>query len=249
MYKSLKISKNNLERILKPVNKMAESCVLKTDSSGIFTICSSADNTVILYARMKVDNIDTQERINVINIKRLLTGLQCLDDDNFSLEKCENNIKCSSESSDGDKTHFKYHLVDDSVIRESVFNIKKIASLDFDSEFVIPANKIRQIMSGYAFTSDTQKIYFYSNEQKEVFADINDATNQNIDNITFKVSADLKGNHIKDATPINIEIFKNLAGCRNDIKVKINNQFKVFVFQNNDDDNVELKYIVSALVK
>jgi hypothetical protein len=46
-----------------------------------------------------------------------------------------------------------------------------------------------------------------------------------------------------------MEVFKNLAHSRSDIKVKINNQFKVFVFQNSDEDGIELKYIISALVK
>ena len=46
-----------------------------------------------------------------------------------------------------------------------------------------------------------------------------------------------------------MEVFKNLVSYKNDVKVKINNEYKVFVFQNIDDNDVELKYIVSALVK
>jgi len=46
-----------------------------------------------------------------------------------------------------------------------------------------------------------------------------------------------------------LEIFKNLAAIKNDVTVKINNKFKLIIFQVTDEDAVELKYIVSALIK
>lgn len=243
------IPKDSLQRLLKPVNRLSESCVLKTDPEGLYTICSSPDNTVMLYARFKVDlDLQKQVRLNLISIKKLLSGLDCLGDDGeFSIQHEENNIKCSNKIN-GETTHFKYHLVDDTVVRECPVNINKITQLTFDTEFVISSNKIKQIMSGYAFASDITKIYFYSNENK-IYAEINDRTLQNVDNITLIVSDSFEGNPIQDALPINTEVFKNLATCRTDVKVKINNQFKVFIFQNKDDNDVELKYIVSALVK
>ena len=103
-------------------------------------------------------------------------------------------------------------------------------------------------MAGYAFASDTTKIYFYSKDDG-VYAEINDKTLSNVDNITLKVSNTFSGVEITEAVPINTEVFKNLATCRTDVKIKINNEYKVFVFQNKDDNDVELKYIVSALVK
>lgn len=250
MTEKIPISKNFLEKFLKPVNRLTESCILKTDDEGLYTICSSPDNTVILYSKIKLPNkIEKPIRLNLISIKKLLSGFECLGDDgDFSLEVSNNNIKCSITDSDGESTHFKYHLVDDSVIRESSVNIKKISSLNFDTDFNISNSKIKQIMSGYAFASDLTKIYFYT-KNKAVYAEINDRTIPNVDNITIKVSDEFNGMEINNAIPINTEIFKNLATCRNDIKVKINNQYKVFVFQNKDDNDVELKYVVSALVK
>ena len=138
MSERIPIAKSFLEKLLKPVNRLSESCILKSDNSGLYTICSSSDNTVILYAKIKLPNvIENAVRLNLINIKKLLCGLDCLGNDgDFSIECNENNIKCSSTDKDGENTHFKYHLVDDTVIKECPVSINKIADLNFDTEFV-----------------------------------------------------------------------------------------------------------------
>jgi hypothetical protein len=250
MTEGISISKEFLEKLLKPVNRLSESCVLKTDSDGLYTICSSSDNTVVLYARTKIPDMpETSVRLNLISVKKFLSGLDFLGDTgSFSMEYSSNNIVCYNKTDDGESTHFKYHLVDDSIIKECSYSVKKISKLDFDTEFIISNSKIKQIMSGYAFASDVTKIYFYEKDGS-IYADINDKTLQNVDNVTLKISSLFQGNPIADAIPINTEVFKNLATCKSDVKVKINNQYKVFVFQNKDDNDVELKYIVPALVK
>lgn len=244
------LPKSFLEKLLKPVNRLTESCVLKADKNDLYSICSSPDNTVILYAKTTLPfTLNEAVRLNLISIKKLLSGLECLGDDGeFSIEYNINSIKCEVKSPDNEKTFFKYHLVDDSVIRETPVNLNKISQLKFDTEFVLDTGKIKQIMAGYAFASDLTKIYFFTREGK-VYAEINDRTLQNVDNMTLVISDSFTGSDITDAIPVNVEVFKNLASCKTDIKVKINNQYKVFIFQNKEDDEVELKYIVSALVK
>jgi hypothetical protein len=63
------------------------------------------------------------------------------------------------------------------------------------------------------------------------------------------LSEKVLGQPLSSPMPINVEIFKNFILSKNPIKVKINNQYNVFVFQSQDDENVQFKYIVSALVK
>lgn len=249
--KVLPLPKSYLEKILKPVNKLTESCVLKAYQENLYTVCSSPDNTVILYAKAKLPiKLEDEIRLNLISIKKLISGLECLGEDGeFSMQFSSNNIKCEIKDPEtNEKTYFKYHLVDDSVIREAPVNINKIAQLVFDTEFVISHNKIKQILSAYVFASELTKIYFYTQDSK-VYAEINDKTLQNVDNMTLVIASEYKGKDISEAIPINIEVFKNLISNRGDIKVRINNQYKVFVFNNTENDSVELKYIVSALVK
>jgi hypothetical protein len=245
------LPKSYLEKLLKPVNRLTESCVLNANEDSLYTVCSSIDSTVILYAKAKLPNsISSSVRLNLISIKKLLSGLECLGDNGeFSIENEDNFIKCQNIDHDTrEKTFFKYHLVDDSVVKEAPVNINKIASLKFDTEFFINTSKIKQLMSGYAFASDLTKIYFSTKEDR-VMAEINDKTLQNVDHINMVVAPSFTGDSIDEPVPLSMEVFKNLAHCRSEIKVRLNTQYKVFVFQNKEEEDVELKYIISALVK
>ncbi len=248
--KHLPIPKSSLEKLLRPVNRLTESCVLRTLQDSLYTLCCSADNSVILCAQTVVPIKIKDLKLNLINIKKLLNGLECLGDgENFKVLYEENHIICQSSNSEtGENTHFKYHLVDDSIIKESPITIEKITELNYDTVFDISLEKIRKIMTAYSFVNDINKIYFYTKD-KHVYADIDDKTQHNIDNVSLMVSPKYEGEQIVDPMSIKIEVFKTLALCKNDIKVKINNQFKVFVFQSKEDENTELKYIISALVK
>lgn len=244
------IPKTSLEKLLKPVNRLAESCVLKAEKNKLFTICTSIDNSVILYAKTELPMHVDSVKLNIINIKKFMTGLDCLGaDGDFKLLYNDNNIICRSINEvTGENTHFKYHLVDDNIIKESTVNEESIAKLKHDTVFELSLGKIKQIMSAYSFGTDVNKIYFYTKDNV-IYADIDDKTLQNIDNVSLQVSNEFQGEPIQNPLSLKIEVFKNLATSKNPIKVKINNQFKVFIFQTQEDENTELKYIISALVK
>lgn len=245
----LPIPKTSLEKLLKPVSKLSESCVLKTSGKDLYTICTPSDNSLILYAKAELPLTISETKINLINIKKFLNGLECLGDNGeFCLQLSNNHLKGQMSHSNDEVCHFKYHLVDDGIIKESTVNVQKIAKLTFDTEFEIVPEKIKKIMSAYSFATDATKIYFYSKDQK-VYGEINDKTLQNIDNLSLVISDNFTGKDFENPMPINIEVFKNFVMNKHSIKVKINNQFNVFVFQTNDDENVEFKYIISALVK
>jgi hypothetical protein len=245
----LPIAKSSLEKILKPINRLTESCVLKVKDDLLFTICTSSDNSLILYASTKIPTEIDPFKLNIINIKKLLTGLDCLGDSGeFSLFVENNCLKCQSiDHQTHENISFKYHLVDENIIKETAINIQKIAQLNFDTEFEIRPEVVKKIISAYTFASDASKIYFYSKDKK-IYGEIDDKSLQNIDNMSLMISNNLIGVDLDKPLPINIEIFKNLCINKNSLKVKINNEFNVFVFQTQDDENVELKYIVSALV-
>jgi hypothetical protein len=244
------IPKTSLEKLLKPVNRLTESCVLRNNADSIYTLCSSSDNSVILYAKTSLPVSIPTTKLNIINIKKLLTGLDCLGNDGeFKIVYNENNIICKCiNSASGDNNHFKYHLMDDGVIKESTVNVEKIAALTPDTVFEISLSKVKQIMSAYSFVNDVNKIYFYTKDDK-VFAEIDDKTLQNIDNVSLLLSNEFTGQPLLSPMSVKIEVFKLLASSKTSIKVKINNEFKVFIFETQEDDNTQLKYIISALVK
>ena len=246
----LPVPKTYLEKFLKPISRIGESCILKFSEDLLYTVCAPPNNSLILYATIKLPIKVEAQKLNIINIKKLLTGFDCLGDDGeFSMTLNKNHIKCEMFDPDtNDGVHFKYHLVDDGIIKESTVNIQKISKLKFDTEFEIFPEKIKKIISAYSFASDASKIYFYS-KNKKIYGEIDDKTIQNIDNLSLLISSKTIGEDLQNPWPINIEIFKNLSMTKNPVKVKINNEFNVFVFQVQEEENVDLKYIVSALVK
>ena len=246
----LPIPKTYLEKLLKPVSRLTESCILKVSKDTLYTVCTPADNSLILYGKTKLPLELEDSKLNIINIKKFLTGLSCLGDDGeFTISININNIECRNNNETiGENTYFQYHLVDDGIIKESSVNVQKIAKLNFDTEFEITQEKIKKIINAYSFVSDVSKIYFFSQDGK-IHCEINDKTMQNVDNLSMVLTDKVVGEDINKPLPINIEVFKNLISSKAPVKVKLNNEYKVFVFQAQEDENVELKYIVSALVK
>ena len=248
--KKIPIPKTSLEKLLKPINRATDSCVLRTEENLLYTVCSSDDKSVILYAVCELPINFDGLKINIISIKKLLTGLDCLGDDGeFSMVLNKNHVRCQSKNdTDVDNVFFKYHLVDDGIIPESTINIKTIAQLDFDTEFELSVSKLKQIMSAYSFTSDINKIYFYSKNGK-IYADVDDKTQSNVDNMSFLISDDVKGSNLDSPAIVKMEVFKNLISSKIPVKVKYNKSIGIFVFSTKEHQDVELKYIVSALVK
>ena len=83
----------------------------------------------------------------------------------------------------------------------------------------------------------------------KVYAELNDYERQNINNITYLVSDKFVGEQIKNTLPLNLENIRLLAGIKcNEFTVKVNNELKVTLFQIEEKD-IDIKFIISALVK
>ena len=242
------VPKTFLEKLLKPVNRLTDSCVLRCSDNCLYTLCTS--NGVIMYGTTQTPlNIDDL-KLNIISIKKLLTGLECLGDNGeFKIIKNENHIVCKTfDPSSNEESYFKYHLVDDNIIKEAPVKVSNIAKFVFDTTFEILPSKMKQIMSAYSFANDVNKIYFYTKDNS-VFIEIDDKQSQNTDNISLMVSNSFTGNALKDVIAIKIEIFKFLSSSKSSIKVKISENSKVLLFEIQEDENTQIKYIISALVK
>jgi hypothetical protein len=247
---SIPVPKTSLEKLLKPINRSTDSCVLKTHKNLLYSVCTSDDKSVILYATCKLPIELESLKLNLISIKKLLNGLDCLGDDGeFKMILNKNHIRCQIKSSSSlDDSFFKYHLVEDGIITESTVNTDTISKLKFDTEFEIPLHKLKQILTAYSFATDASKIYFYVKEDK-IFADIDDKTISNIDSMSMVITDNILGETLDNPIPVKLEVFKNLMSSKLPVKVKINKEFKVLVFHTKENNEVDLKYIVSALVK
>jgi hypothetical protein len=247
--RKISLSKEHLEKILKPINKITESCVLKGNEDQLHTICSTEDKSVILYAKLKISNVlDDDLKLNLIGIKKLISGLNSLGNSgDFTLSFHDNYIKCEIDDN-GKKTHLKYHLVDDNIIKEFPLKIEKITALSFNTEFDLSADNAKKILAASSFATEAQKVYF-SLTDGVINAEITDKTVPNIDSMLIPITNTWNGEELISDFPISLEIFKNLVSLKNNIRVKINNECKVAIFHIIEDGVLELKYIVSALIK
>ncbi len=241
------VNKNTLIKFLAPISRLGDKSVVKLYKNNIYTLTTSDDNNIILYASytFNEESISNLIRLNIADVKKFLRAVECFEEDlNFYLK--DNHIYCETSNLNG--AYFKYYLVDDSIIKETPISIEKISNLNFDTEFNISSKKLSEISRGSSYAVDTHKIYFYTKEEA-VFSELTDQTIQNIDSITLRVADSFVGQPIKGMLPLMLEVFRNLTSLKcESVRVKINNENKVIMFCVNDS-NVELKYIISTLVK
>ena len=241
------VSKNTLIKFLSPVSRLGDKSVVKVYKNNIYTLTTSEDNNIILYASHSFteDAVQNLIRLNLADVKKFLRAVECFEED-LSFYLKDNYIFCETANLNG--AFFKYHLVDDSVIKETPISIEKISNLNFDTEFSISNKKLSEISRGSSYAVDTHKIYFYT-KGEAVFSELTDQTIQNIDSITLRVADSFVGQPIKGMLPLMLEVFRNLTSLKcESVRVKINNENKVIMFCVNDS-SVELKYIISTLVK
>lgn len=242
----LPISKDLFVKFLAPISRLGDKAVIKLYNNTMYTLAASEDNNIILYALAKTDaSIDNATRLNIPDVKKLLRAIDCLDS-NLIFTYKSNYILCETSELNG--AYFKYHVVDDNVIKDAPISAEKISKLNFDTDFIIESKKLTEISRASSFAVDTKKIYLYTKDEN-VFCELADHETQNTDSITLKISDSFTGQPIKNMLPLVYEVFRNLTSlkCEN-VKVKINNEYKVIMFSIGDSV-LELKYIISTLVK
>jgi hypothetical protein len=127
-------------------------------------------------------------------------------------------------------------------------NPEKIKKLKYDTAFILPNSKFNEVLKGSSIATDSDKLYFYTKDSK-VYCELNDLERQNINNITYLVTDKYVGEDIKNTLPLNLENIRLLAGTKcNEFTVKVNNELKVTLFQIEEKD-IDIKFIISALVK
>jgi len=243
----VKLPKKKLSnKFLKPISFVSDRCIFNIEDKQIYTLTHSDNNgdTVILYGKLDIpDKADKLIKLNIPDVKRLNRVIDCISGDDVELDVDSNSINYSSSS-----VRFKYHLLEDGIIQAPIINMKKIKQLNFDSQFVVKQEKILELLKASSIVPDSNKMYFYTKDKK-VFAELTDKTLQNIDSVTFEISDAFTGTDVKNVIPISLEVVRLLVCAKfNELTVKINTKLKVLMFEISDND-LTLKYIVSALVK
>ena len=233
-----------VQKFLLPISKLADNVSITIDDNEVFTTCASQDGSVVLLASYKTDTaVRGIPRINLPDVKKFVRLLDCVEESDIALTIQDNHLKYPTPS-----FKFNYYLLEDSYMQRCPVNPEKIKKLKYDTAFILPNSKFNEVLKGSSIATDSDKLYFYTKDSK-VYCELNDLERQNINNITYLVTDKYVGEDIKNTLPLNLENIRLLAGTKcNEFTVKVNNELKVTLFQIQEKD-IDIKFIISALVK
>jgi hypothetical protein len=233
-----------LQKFLLPISKLADHVSLIAKENTLYAVCASPDGSIVLLATLQISSgLEGVSRLNLPDVKKFVRLLDCIEDDTLNLVIKDNHIHYQTS-----QFKFNYYLLEDVYMQKCPVNPEKIQSLKYDSEFTLTNIKFNEILRGSSIATDTDKLYFFTKDD-EVYAELNDYERQNINNITYLASNSFLGEPIKNALPLNLENIRMLAGLKTDsFKIKINNSLKVTLFECKEEE-VSVKFIISALVK
>ena len=239
MKKELKLlKKGEFLTFLDTVSKISDSAIFNVKEDKLTSLVSSIDNTLILYSEYIIPS-QFEDTLNVPDVKKLSRVLDTLNSDEVNLTINSNNIEYS-----GSDVKFKYHLFEEGFLAPPNLNLEKINAFKFDIEFNLDKLTLQQIFKGSTFTSETNKIYFYT-EGEKLMAELTDRARHNTDNFTISLG---EANFTLDPTSVNFDNIRLLSIINNEFKVKVNTEYGVVVFEIEDSD-IKLKYIISTLTQ
>ena len=229
---------------LKPINKVTERGVIKINKNNATALVNESSSPLFLYCDTKINcKVEDGVVLSIGDFQKLLKAINCIEEEEPTFEIKSNHLHYSSPN-----LKFKYHLLEDGVITAPTFNLQKLEALKFDTTFSISKDVIKNIIRNSTFTSDSTKIYFYTQDEK-VFCELNDRTISNLDMINMLVSDSFTGNPLKTAFPLRLDWFDNFTSLEfEEISVKYNSTNNVVIFHI-ETKNTTLKYIVSTLTK
>jgi len=237
----IKNRKDFITNILGPISNLNDSTVIKVEKDKISNITASQDATLVLYSETEC-NTDGERNLNIPDIKKFVRVLECVDSEDLEFDVLSNNIQHNSES-----FKFKYHLLEDGIMKIPSINIKKINDLKFDTTFKVSEAKLSTLYKGASFTTETNKLYIYF-ENNKIYAELGDRNRHNSDNFQTIIADTYEGSSLSKTIPINFETFRLINFNKSsDIQFAVNVNYGVLKISLTKG-NTKLIYIVSALI-
>jgi hypothetical protein len=195
MSKTLKIKnkQNFVKNFLNPVSKISDSVVfepkVKDDESFLTCLCCTPDNSVFLYVEHPIEEkMEEDIKLNCSDVKKFIRAIDAIshtDEISFTLEN--NNLSYKDKF-----LRFKYHLLEDGIIKKPIMKLEKIEQTVFHTNFILEKDIIRNLLKGAVFSCDSNKLYVSANKDG-VYGELTDKTRKNIDTITLMIADEYKG--------------------------------------------------------
>lgn len=236
-------------KFLVPIGRVAENCVVVAEPNCLYALVNDSAGSVILYNKIgAVCEIGDkpQVNINIKDVKKFIKVFECIDSDGelvLELDDKASVLKYRSKT-----MNFKIHLMTDNIIKASVINIKKFQELAYDFDFILTSEDASKIIKGSVFTSEVDRVYIYCKDGS-VHADLTLQSSQDVDSMSFLIADKYNGESIPAPIPVNLETLRLIASTRfTAAKVRVNTRMKYLLFDIQNDES-ELKYLVSAFTK
>jgi len=240
MAKTLKLrNKGEYLKFLDALSKINDAgVILDVKEDKLISLVSSLDSTLILHGVYKSD-FEFEDTLNIPDVKKLRYVLDTIEEESIHIDVNPNNLQYS-----GNGVKFKYHLYEEGFITKPNINLDKINKFEFNVNFNLNKATIQRLYKGSTFASETNKIYFYT-ENDLLMAELTDRARHNTDNFTLSLG---KVDFSLDPISINLDNMRLISLLNDDIRVKINTEYGVVVFDIEDSD-IKLRYIISALTQ
>lgn len=226
---TLKIENKNgfVNDFLSPIGKLTENMVIKVRPTEFNAVSSSNDGTLIVNCSMKQANdVDETIFLNIPDINKLIKVMSCINQDMVDLKYNNNNLEYRSSN-----VGFKYHLLDDGIIDPPSVDINKIKSIDFKTKFSVTPQTVNQLIKASTFTTDTNKIYFYT-EDDGICVTLTDKQRHNVDSYSQQVAESYTGEPLTKELAMSFETIRVLSSIRfESLDIHINSDLNVFLFR------------------
>ena len=241
-YLKIKNKKDFVSNFLGPVSNLNDACILSIEDNIVSCTLASADATIVCRSSMEVDtDIPNSTKLNLPDIKKLVRVLDIIPSDDIELKINENNI---SYNENGYK--FKYHLLDDGIIKQPSLNVEKVKNLNFNTKFTVKEKELNTLFKGSSFATETSKVYLFEDDNK-IYSELGDRSRHNSDNFVCILSENFEGN-IDKPLPVNFDSFRLVSfNGSGEVKFSVNTNMGVITC-NFKKGETELIYIISALI-
>lgn len=236
---------NFIQKFLSPISRISDICTLTLEKDKVTNLNRTPDNTFSLYAVSTDVEFDSDKRnVSFSDIKRFIKLVDTLPNDTvIELKINENNIEYISKT-----TKFKYHLINDNIVRGPNFNIDKINALKFNFDFKLNQQIHSGLLKSSTFITNSNKIYIANDESGNVIGELTDKTKSNIDSYTTILAEGFNGEKITKPLAFDFELFRSInIPKESHIDIHLNTDIGIIAFDI-EDGNYKLKYISTAHV-
>ena len=234
---------NFTQKFLTPISRINELCTLTVQKNSIYNLNRTADTNFSLYSvcsDVETEGIEDNVNLSFADIKKLIKVLDCLSVNTLDLVLNKNNVEYNDKG-----TKFRFHLINDNIVKSPNYNIDKINALQFDVDFKLNTTTHSHLIKSSTFITDSNKIYI-STEDGCVLAELTDKSKNNIDSYSVKISDFYGGTSIDKPISFNFDLFRNISDLKTtDAVVRLNTKMGFIAFDI-EYDKYKLKYTATA---